>query len=334
MATENTSLLAGKLAVSSAASSSGLSQDDGPRLPQTIAHRGYKAAFPENSMGAFRGAVEIGAHAIETDLHLSKDGVVVLSHDASLKRCFGVDKKVAECDWSYLSTLKTLREPQQGIPRLLDLLIYLGKPEQEHIWLLLDIKPDDDADDLLVRTANTIALSPTTRAWSERIVLGAWNANYVDRCRQYFPNFKIAFIGFNLVFARRYLGQPDMDFNLMQPILPGPYGNHFMKAIKKAGQNLYVWTVNEEYWMEWSIRKQVDGVITDDPKLFLEVCDRWAARVESLVKRGGSSRGGRTAVARLYAWAFACQLLSLFVTAIAWRRFTSIDKRKQGLVRV
>jgi glycerophosphoryl diester phosphodiesterase len=31
-------------------------------------------------MGAFKGAVEVGAHAIETDIHLSKDGVVVLSH--------------------------------------------------------------------------------------------------------------------------------------------------------------------------------------------------------------------------------------------------------------
>lgn len=52
----------------------------GPRLPQAIAHRGYKAAFPENSMGAFQGAVDVGAHAIETDLHLTKDGVVVLVH--------------------------------------------------------------------------------------------------------------------------------------------------------------------------------------------------------------------------------------------------------------
>jgi len=50
------------------------------KMPQAIAHRGHKAAFPENSMGAFRAAVEVGAHAIETDLHLSRDGVVVLSH--------------------------------------------------------------------------------------------------------------------------------------------------------------------------------------------------------------------------------------------------------------
>jgi glycerophosphoryl diester phosphodiesterase len=59
---------------------SAISSAEGKRLPQTIAHRGYKAAYPENSMGAFRGAIEVGAHAIETDLHLSKDGVVVLSH--------------------------------------------------------------------------------------------------------------------------------------------------------------------------------------------------------------------------------------------------------------
>lgn len=49
-------------------------------FPQAIAHRGYKAEYPENTMGAFRGAVDVGAHAIETDLHLSKDNVVVIAH--------------------------------------------------------------------------------------------------------------------------------------------------------------------------------------------------------------------------------------------------------------
>jgi glycerophosphoryl diester phosphodiesterase len=52
----------------------------GNRRPQAIAHRGYKAKFPENTMGAFKGAVDVGADALETDIHLSGDGVVVLSH--------------------------------------------------------------------------------------------------------------------------------------------------------------------------------------------------------------------------------------------------------------
>ena len=52
----------------------------GRTMPQAIAHRGYKAKYPENTMGAFRGAVQVGAQAIETDIHLSGDGEVVISH--------------------------------------------------------------------------------------------------------------------------------------------------------------------------------------------------------------------------------------------------------------
>lgn len=112
--------------------------------------------FPENTMGAFEGAVNVGAHAIETDIHLSKDGVVVLSHartlprkrkartdefqDATLKRCFGREEKVIDCTWEELSSVRTVREPRSPMPRLVDLLAYLAQPEVGHIWLVLDIK--------------------------------------------------------------------------------------------------------------------------------------------------------------------------------------------------
>ncbi|KAI9870892.1 MAG: gamma-tubulin [Pleopsidium flavum] len=112
----------------------------GRRLPQTIAHRGYKAKYPENTMGAFVGAVEAGAHAIETDIHLSSDDVVVLSHDATLKRCFGKKEKIINCGWNYLSTLRSLKAPHELMPRLKDLLQYLNTSGLENIWLLLDIK--------------------------------------------------------------------------------------------------------------------------------------------------------------------------------------------------
>jgi glycerophosphoryl diester phosphodiesterase len=57
-----------------------MSDVQGRTLPQAIAHRGYKAAFPENTMMAFEEALAVGANAIETDIHVSKDRVVVLSH--------------------------------------------------------------------------------------------------------------------------------------------------------------------------------------------------------------------------------------------------------------
>lgn len=57
---------------------------NGRKFPQTISHRGYKAQWPENTMRAFREAVNVGTHALETDIHLTKDDVVVLSHVGAL----------------------------------------------------------------------------------------------------------------------------------------------------------------------------------------------------------------------------------------------------------
>lgn len=57
-----------------------------------------------------------------------------------MKRCYGVDKKVGDCDWEYLSTLRTTQEPHTPMPRLLDILEYLQEPGREELWALLDIK--------------------------------------------------------------------------------------------------------------------------------------------------------------------------------------------------
>jgi phosphatidylglycerol phospholipase C len=60
--------------------------------------------------------------------------------DINLQRCFGVKKKVNECDWEYLETLRTVQAPHEPMPRLLDVLEYLRQPGREHIWVMLDIK--------------------------------------------------------------------------------------------------------------------------------------------------------------------------------------------------
>ncbi|OCL06425.1 tubulin-domain-containing protein [Glonium stellatum] len=215
----------------------------GRRLPQAIAHRGYKAKFPENTMGAFKGAVEVGAHALETDIHLSKDGVVVLSHDADLKRCFGRLEKIIDCDWSFLSTLKTLKEPQQSMPRLTDLLEYLARPGLEDIWVLLDIKLDNDADDVMRLIGETIRRVPPSpnRPWHERIVLGCWAAKYLPLCDDYLPGFPITHIGFSISYARHFLKFPNVSFNLLQAVLMTPWGCAFIKKAKARQLGSQFW---------------------------------------------------------------------------------------------
>jgi phosphatidylglycerol phospholipase C len=59
---------------------------------------------------------------------------------------------------------------------------------------------------------------------------------------------------------------------MFQKLIVEPRGNALLRDVKKANRSIFLWTVNEESWMKWSIRKEVDGVITDDPKKYLEVC--------------------------------------------------------------
>ncbi|KAF2628376.1 tubulin-domain-containing protein [Macroventuria anomochaeta] len=251
--------------------------ESGRRLPQAIAHRGFKAKFPENTMGAFRGAVEIGADAVETDIHLTRDGVVVLSHDKDLKRCFGRKEKLIDCDYEFVSKLKTLKEPHESMPRLADLLEYLAQPGLEEIWLLLDIKLDNNADDVMRLISETIRSVPPSpsKPWESRIVLGCWAAKYLPLCSQYLPGFPVSHIGFSVIVASYFFTVPNVSFNMNQAVLMPPWGKAFIRKAQRDGRPVYAWTVNDARRMRWDIQQGLDGVITDDPELFLEVRRGW-----------------------------------------------------------
>src|SRR5438445_13588546 len=64
---------------------------------RVYAHRGASRELPENTMPAFRRALELGVDALETDLHATADGVLVTSHDPDGARVFGVARRVAGC---------------------------------------------------------------------------------------------------------------------------------------------------------------------------------------------------------------------------------------------
>ena len=214
------------------------------------------------------------AHAIETDIHLTKDDVVVLSHDPDLKRCFGRPERVVDCDWQTISQLRTLRAPYEPMPRLRDLLEYISQPSLQHIWILLDIKLDNDADNVMRLIAETLAsVDPGRNPWQNRVVLGIWAAKYLPLCVQYLPKYPVAYIGFSTCYARQFLNVPNVGFNMFAKTLYGPIGRRFIRDVQGAQRPLYLWTINEANIMKWSILRGVDGVITDDPKLFNDVCD-------------------------------------------------------------
>ncbi|KAI1362678.1 PLC-like phosphodiesterase [Xylaria arbuscula] len=252
--------------------------------PRTIGHRGFKAAAPENTIAAFKAATEAGAEALETDLHLTRDGVVVLCHDETLQRCYGNKARVRDLSWAEISRLRTLREPRQPMPRLIDLLEYLNQPGLEQTQLMLDIKTHDDAEEIMKRTAETLASVPSQRPWSTRVTPCCWSATYIKLSMKYLPDYPITHVGFSITYARCLTHIPNISFSMLRHALASPCGGRFIREMKQKGIPVHVWTVNEENWMEWSIERGLSGVITDEVALFREVCNRSGSDQASITR--------------------------------------------------
>ena len=89
--------LDGSLILRAAVARSALDSDffDLP-IPRVIAHRGASGEYPENTLVAFRAAAEAGAPYFELDVHMTRDGVVVVSHDPELSRTCGLDAAIRD----------------------------------------------------------------------------------------------------------------------------------------------------------------------------------------------------------------------------------------------
>ena len=62
----------------------------------------------------------------------------------------------------------------------------------------------------------------------------------------------------------------------------GPFGDAFLRDVRKANRAMFLWTVNNELSMKWSISKGVDGIITDDSKKYLELRESYQGEKVSL----------------------------------------------------
>jgi phosphatidylglycerol phospholipase C len=254
------------------------------KRPQCIAHRGYKAKHPENTMGAFRGAVKAGAHAIETDLQTTKDDVVVLSHDANLKRCFGQDIKIADKNWEEIKDSRTTQKPHERLPQLADLLHYLAEEGNEHIWLFLDIKLSNDAEKIMRLIASTLASVPSQQSapWQSRVVLGLWATKYLPPAQKHLAGFSMMHIAFNVNYARQFFEVANIGFNVMFYALLMPGGKRFLRDAQDVyNRKLLSWTINGEDNMKWCIRKGLDGVVTDEVELYLDVAEHFDEATEN-----------------------------------------------------
>lgn len=142
-------------------------------MPLILAHRGAAINYPENTMLAFRKAIEAGADGIEFDVRLTADGHPVIIHDSNLKRISGEN---LESGALLLEDLRNITLPfNQRIPTLAELLETWGN----RCHLLLEIKEIQAA---------APAIMAVQRSRVGRISYCSFDPDVVQLCRQLHPS--------------------------------------------------------------------------------------------------------------------------------------------------
>lgn len=246
-------------------------------VPVAMAHRGFSPDGGENSLAAFRRAVDIGYRYVETDVRVTSDGVALAFHDASLDRVTDMTGLVSASRWS------SVRHARIGgtepIPLLADLLD--SWPE---LMVNIDVKSD-------AGVAPTVQVIRRTNAGA-RVCVGAFSDRRIARLRASLPPEVCTSIGPAAavrlrVASRRGLGAFGGRGDGRCAQLPARIGRRrlidarLVNAAHELGLKVHAWTVNEPTEMVRLLNLGVDGIISDRCDELRDILigrDQWPTR--------------------------------------------------------
>lgn len=236
---------------------------------EIIAHRGASYDAPENTLTAMRLAWEQGADAIELDLWLSRDGRVVVFHDADTTRFGGPARKVSEQTWAELQQLdvgawKSPRFKGERIPTLESILATVPPGRRA----ILEIKCGPEILDALDRTLQASGCR------SEQLAIISFDAATLRQSKQRFrpiPHYLL-----HNYKKRAETGRyPELGPLLEQAKAAGfeglnlhydwPITRTFVEAVRSQGLKLLVWTVDAPVLARRLVQAGVDALTTNRP---------------------------------------------------------------------
>ena len=224
--------------------------DNAPRGRWVIAHRGDSGTYPENTMCAFRSAVEIGAGAIELDVHLTADGEVAVMHDGELGRTAPGSGAIAEQSWASLRALdagswKDERFAGEQIPLLAQVFDEIAVP------VMVEIKPEGRC--VVERTVEVIRECGAI----ERAIIASFSDANLRDAAALMPECE-----------RLALGKPDLsrygDVRIAAPHFPD-VTQDVVESVHSMDRAFWCWTVDEPADIGAIIALGADGIISNEP---------------------------------------------------------------------
>jgi glycerophosphoryl diester phosphodiesterase len=242
--------------------------------PLLFGHRGASARAPENTLAAFELAVAAGVDVLELDVHLSRDGVVVVHHDAAVDRTTNGAGDVKNLEFSELCALdagyrfldRAAEHSYRGrgcrVPRLRDVLeayprcgfnIELKQAEPAMVREVLDVLHTAGTSEVVLAAADH-GIMQAIEAAEPGVPLGMssvecwrfwWQAMLGRTPRQ---------------FRGRSLQVPPYQYGVL-PVT----SRRVVNAAHEAGLEVHVWTINDPAEASHWLSRGVDGIMSDDP---------------------------------------------------------------------
>lgn len=249
--------------------------------PFAMAHRGFSPDGLENTMAAFQGAVALGLTHVETDVHATRDGVLVAFHDDRLDRLTGASGAISDLSWAQVRTLRI--RGAEPIPLLEDLL-----GTWPDLRVNIDVKgwsAVGPISDVLRRTGALhrvcVASFDSRRTAAVRRACGpelATSAGRRDVARWRLASFLPRSVPFTARLAR-----PSTRGMVAYQVPPqaGPFTVVSKASVRRAhdaGHQVHAWTVNDPTQMHALLDLGVDAIISDRSDTVLRVLRERASR--------------------------------------------------------
>lgn len=236
-------------------------------MTQIIAHRGFSGLYPENTMLAFQKAVELGVDGIELDVHLSRDGEVVIAHDETLRRVAGMNQSIAELSARELAQVEVhggeMGLCERGVPTLRAYLAYI---QDKAVFTNIELKTG------AIRYAGieekTMALIDEFGLRS-RVLFSSFNHRSLTEIHRIAPEMGCAcLVMCHLERAGAYARE--RGFSWVNPHYTF-MNEETLAELNAEGVGAQVWTVDDEARARWLCEHDVYAIITNRPDVALRV---------------------------------------------------------------
>lgn len=233
-----------------------------------FAHRGVSGEYPENTMAAFKAAVEMGADGIELDVQLTKDGQVVVIHDETINRTTNGIGYVKDFEWKQLRRYDagSWFDPlfiNERIP-LLEEVLELVKDRNPHMLMNIELKNDlleyPHLEEKVLEIVNKLEMK-------EQTIISSFNSESLVKVNQLDPTIETAFLfaGIPTDIMTRIKTLPIQALHCEASFAQSIIG----RKIRDMGMPLRVFTINSLEEFTLLKKEKVPVIITDYPHIFL-----------------------------------------------------------------